>query len=348
MKYSSDDVRWMRQARRNALRAWGLTSPNPLVGAVVVNGDTSWSGWHRRAGEAHAEINALQAAGNGACGASLFVTLEPCSTSGRTPPCTKALIDAGISRVVIGTLDPNPKHAGHGVEVLKSAGIEVVVGVDCDACSRINEAFNCWIRYKRPYVLLKMAMTLDGKIATASGDSQWITGVAARNRVQRYRRWADAIMVGGATVRHDDPSLLVRKPRNWSRQPLRIIASHSGYLGKMPKVTCDGFAKTRIVSCRSKGDWIDELQDLGRNEISALLVEGGGELAAELLRHGLVDKVAFFISPKILAGSNSRSVVGGLGPDKLSEALPLTETEMYRIGDDFLMTGYLTNVHRYC
>lgn len=337
----------MRQALDAALSAWGQTSPNPLVGAVVVSDDQSWTGWHHRAGEEHAEINALRAAGNNARRATLFVTLEPCSTEGRTPPCTDAIISAGISRVVIGTLDPNPLHEGEAVTILKAAGIEVTVGVEQDACMKLNEAFNCWIRYKRPFVLLKMAMTLDGKIATKDGCSQWITGPESRYQVQRLRQWADAILVGGETVRQDNPKLTVREPCEWPCQPLRLVASKSGDLGDTPAVLTDGGAETRVISCDSLQEWQQLLENLGKENITSLLVEGGGTLAGDLLHYGLVDKVAFFIAPKILAGASSRPVVGGPDPETLDEALKLEEIGVERIGEDTLITGYLTDVHRY-
>ncbi len=341
------NARFMRRAVQLAARAWGRTSPNPLVGAVITDGESEISsGWHHRAGEAHAEINALQDAGDSACGATLFVSLEPCSTTGRTPPCTQAIIDAGIRRVVIGCLDPNPSHAGRGVEILRDAGIEVLVGVEQERCMALNNAFNCWIRYQRPYVMLKLGMTLDGRIATADGQSQWITGPQSRKRVQKFRQWADAILVGAETVRQDNPQLLVRQPRNWPCQPLRLVASHSGDLGDAPQVLTDG-QPTRIISCRGQVEWERTLLELGAEGITALLVEGGGELAAELLEYGLVDQLTAFIAPKILGGRGSRAAIGGNNPASLADAYNLQDTKCTRSGDDFLITGYLSDVHRY-
>ncbi len=337
----------MRRALRLAAKAWGRTSPNPLVGAIVSQaGKTVGRGWHQEAGGPHAEIHALQEAGDSACGASLFVTLEPCSTAGRTPPCVDAVVAAGVTRVVIGCLDPNPDHAGRAVDLLERAGIEVRVGVEAAACRQLNEAFNCWIRYRRPYVLLKLAVTLDGRIATAAGDSRWISGESSRAEVQRLRQWADAVLVGGETVRCDDPQLTVRQPPDWPRQPLRLVASRSSQLGNA-RLLNDGGAETRVVSCATRSDWQELLQSLGAEEITALLVEGGGELAGELLNHGLVDKVAFFVAPKILGGTNSRPAVGGPDPASLAAARELADPVCRQIGNDILITGYLSDVHRY-
>ncbi|MCK5805499.1 MAG: bifunctional diaminohydroxyphosphoribosylaminopyrimidine deaminase/5-amino-6-(5-phosphoribosylamino)uracil reductase RibD, partial [Lentisphaeria bacterium] len=214
----------MKLALRQAMRGWGRTSPNPMVGAVVVrDGVPVGRGYHCAAGTPHAEVHALADAGVAARGATVYVTLEPCCTHGRTPPCTQALVDAGVRRVVIGCLDPNPRHAGRAVGVLQAEGIEVEHGVLEKDCRRLNKAFFWWITHARPYVCLKMAMTLDGRIATAGGDSKWVTGPRARARVQRMRRWADAIMVGGETFRLDNPSLTVRTPQNWWRQPERCV-----------------------------------------------------------------------------------------------------------------------------
>ncbi len=344
-----NDGSYMRQALRLAAKGWGMTSPNPLVGAVVVgaNGKVVGSGWHHRAGEPHAEVHALTAAGDKARGGTLHVTLEPCSTHGRTPPCTEAVIAAGIRRVVIGTLDPNPSHAGRALGLLQSAGIEAEHGVEAVACAELNEAFFCWIREKRPFVVLKLAMTLDGRIATHNGQSQWITGPKARSHVQRLRRWADAIMVGGETVRRDDPQLVVREPDGWPRQPLRLIATSSGKLGDHPRVLHDGLAETRLVNCPTADDWRRLLAELGSEGITALLVEGGGELAGSLLAADCIDKVAFFHAPKLLGGANSRPAIAGPDPDTLQQAIDLHDLKTRRLGADLLITGYIHDVHRY-
>lgn len=342
------DSYWMKQALELAAQAWGRTSPNPLVGAVVVrDGELVGAGWHQQAGTPHAEVHALRQAGELARGAALYVTLEPCSTHGRTPPCTEAIIEAGVQRVVIGTLDPNPNHRGRAVDLLQAANLEVMSGVEIAACQQLNEAFFCWIRHQRPYVLLKMAMTLDGKIATRSGDSQWITGAEARGEVQHLRQWADAILVGGETVRRDNPQLLVREPADWPRQPLRLVATRSGQLGDDRQVLSDGRAVTRCIQALEASDWQKLLAELGQEEVTALLVEGGGDLAGQLLRAGYVDKIAFFIAPKLLGGKGSRPVIAGPDPTRLLEAIDVHDMETRRIGADLLITGYITDVHRY-
>ena len=331
----------MDEALRLAKQAWGLTSPNPMVGAVVVKDNlVVGRGYHHGAGLPHAEPNALAEAGERAKGATLYVTLEPCCTHGRTPPCTEAIKAAGISHVVIGCLDPNPKHAGRGIEILREAGIEVEYGVCQDECLKLNRAFFKWITEKRPYVILKMAMTLDGKIATASGDSKWVTGHDARDFVQVLRRWADAVMVGGETVRLDNPSLLVRNPENWPKQPQRLVWT-SRELPTNAQMLHDGGPTPRTVKPVSAEEWRQLLLELGSQDCSMLLLKGGGELAGSALQAGVVDEVAFFVAPKILCGRGSRPVVGGENPLKLSDALQLKDMRTEMIGDDLLITATL-------
>jgi len=333
----------MRRALGLARRAWGRTSPNPMVGAVVVKDSVEvGAGHHEFAGAPHAEVNALADAGTDAQGATLYVTLEPCCTTGRTPPCTDAVIGAGIARVVVGCLDANPAHAGRGIDVLKAAGIATTVGVAESACRSLNESFFHWIRYKRPFVILKMGMTLDGKIATASGQSKWITGPAARRRVQRLRQWADAIMVGGETARSDDPRLTVRSPKNWPRQPRKIVwttVPPSDFSPEL-RIFADPANNPLFAAPRTSGEWMCFLADLGAQDITALLIEGGGELAANCLRAGAVDKLVFFVAPKILGGRGSRSVVAGNDPLSLDDALGLADVKVERVGSDLMITGY--------
>jgi len=304
---------------------------------VVKNNKIVGRGYHHRAGEAHAEVNALRDAGENAQGADIYVTLEPCSTFGRTPPCTQAIIDAGIKRVFVGSVDPNPAHAGRGLEILEQAGIETVCGIEKDACDKINEAFFTWISSGKPFVLLKMAMTLDGKIATADGQSKWITGPAARERVQHLRKWGDAIMVGGETVRKDHPSLTVRDSD--TPQAVKLIATHSMNDKDLLKYFPDNSA--RAISPSSPGQWQDLLIELGKENITALLIEGGGELAAEVLNAGIVDKIEFHIALKILGGKDSRPVVGGENPLSLDEAKLLRDYKLEIVGDDVIISGYL-------
>ncbi len=335
-----DHTQLMTEALSLAKKAWGMTSPNPLVGAVVVkDGQIIGQGYHHRAGEPHAEVNALRDAGTAAAGADLYVTLEPCSTYGRTPPCTEAIINAKIRHVFVGALDPNPAHRGVGIEILRDAGLGVVDGVLKQECEKVNEAFFKWIVTRQPFVLLKMAMTLDGKIATVDGSSQWITGEAARERVQRFRQWADAIMVGGGTVRADRPGLVVREPQNWPRQPRRLVVSNSMTAAEAAELLQPG-PEPEIIRASTPEEWREVMRKLGGENVTAILVEGGGELAASLLAAGVVDKVEFHIAPKILGGRDSRPVVGGENPLSLAEAVNLTGVKTKRIGDDIVVSGY--------
>ena len=338
-----NDSFYMRRAAKLANKAFGRTSPNPLVGAVIVkDGEIVGSGWHKKAGTHHAEVNAISDAGKKCEGATIYVTLEPCSTFGRTPPCTEAIKSAKIAKVVIGSIDPNPKHAGNGVEILKKSGIKVVTGIEKERCDALNEAFFFWIRTGRPFVILKMGMTLDGKTATESGVSKWITGPESRRDVTRLRKWADAIMVGGETVRLDSPSLTVRnsqnKPlRNWP-QPKRFIASHTMTQREAEILMGDG-PTPEIVSADTPEEWKKVLQRMGSQNITSLLVEGGSELAASLLKAEVVNKIVFYIAPKILGGKTSRPVIGGNSPETLSEAINLEDVTYRKFGSDLRITG---------
>ncbi len=336
-------------AINKAKKGWGRTSPNPMVGAVIVNDNqVIGQGYHKKAGTPHAEINAINSVLDKpdfkkllSC-STIYVTLEPCSTFGRTPPCTEAIINAGIKEVVIGTLDSNPEHAGAAVKILEQNGIKVTVGVEEEKCIILNEAFFYWVVHKKPFVLLKMAMTLDGKIATKNGNSQWVTGPIARNRVQKLRKWADAIMIGGATARIDKPSLTVRGSnkkalKNWV-QPRRFIASFSMTQAELDVIFPNG---AELIKADSQSDWNDVMTRLGRENITSILVEGGGELAAQLLKAGIINKVEFHIAPKILTGRNSRPVAGGANPFSLDEALQLANVEITRYGKDIAVSGYL-------
>ena len=399
------DFKFMRLALRLARRGYGATSPNPMVGAVLVKGGKIIGrGWHRRAGLPHAEIEALRDAerrGHHPKGATLYVTLEPCSTHGLTPPCTDAIIAAGIKRVIIGAMDPNPKHSGRAFKILRRAGIEVVGSSRRDdrtaqravptelarECARLNEAFNHWIVHQTPFVTVKAAMTLDGKIATASGESKWITGEKARGYGMNLRQGADAILVGVNTVLADDPSLTMRIAENIQhstfnieRPRLRRIILDS--LARTPldaKVVCDKFAtlttiivskhapKSRVASlarrvniivapafmvgraspragssAASPRQYIDLrwlLKKLGSENITSLLVEGGGEVNASFLLGGLAQRVVFFYAPKILGGRDSLKAVAGDGAKSLAEAMSLRDVEWKRIGPDLLLTA---------
>ena len=372
---TTDDARWMRRALRLAKFGFGRTSPNPLVGAVLVQGGQKiGAGWHHGAGLPHAEIEALVDADNNEFsprGATLYVTLEPCCTHGRTPPCTDALIEAGVRRVVVGAIDPNPAHAGRGLQLLRDAGIEVIDGVLADECSALNEAFNHWIVHHTPFITVKAAMTLDGKIATASGDSKWITSEPARAVGMRLRQGSDAILVGINTVLADDPSLTVRPAgiaKKSSKAPPKhlrriILDSHARTPLDARVVTDDCASLTTIVlgprapkrraaalarrvrtlvapetaAGRLDLRWL--LAELGLENVTALLVEGGGEVNASFLLGGFAHRIAFFYAPKILGGRTARKAVAGDGARSLAEVLTLDDLQWRQLGPDLLLTA---------
>jgi len=360
----------MRLALDLARRGYGRTSPNPMVGAVLVKGgQIIGRGWHRRAGEPHAEIEALHDAerrGFSSRGATLYVTLEPCCTQGRTPPCTPAIVAAGIRRVVVAAIDPNPQHAGRGLRRLRRAGIQVSLGCLAQPATMLNEAFNHWILHRTPLVTVKAAMTLDGKIATATGESRWITGERARAWAMRLRQGMDAILVGINTVLADDPSLTVRRggtdvPLPPSRQPRRIVLDARARTPVSARLVTDAHAaRTTVVvgrqAPRQRLDalrrrvcvWVAPtragridlawlLRRLGAEEVTSLLVEGGGEVNADFLRRGLAQRVAFFYAPKVLGGREARKAVAGPGARDWREVLRLTDLEWRRVGPDLLL-----------
>lgn len=330
--------KYMAAALTEAEKAWGLTTPNPMVGAVAVkDGEIIGRGYHHRAGCPHAERELMAVCGDALRGADVYVTLEPCSTTGRTPPCTEGLISSGVKRVIVGTADPNPRHGGRGLEILRSAGIEVECGVLEKECLELNRAFFKWITAKRPFVLLKMAMTLDGKIADSTGESKWITGSAARSRVQYLRRWADAVMITGGTLRRDKSRLTVREPADWPKKLHRIIAtSHMNSDELRSYFPDDPDVRTACIGGRS--DWEKVLNDLGSAGVTALLLEGGGELAGSALENGIVDAVEFHIAPKLLCGRSSIPVTGWLDRP-LSSALKLKNVAVESLGDDVIYRG---------
>lgn len=356
----------MRLALRLARKAYGETSPNPMVGAVLVaKGKVIGRGWHHRAGQPHAEIEALRDAerrGNPTKGATIYVTLEPCCTHGRTPPCTDAIIRAGIKRVVVAATDPNPKHVGLGLELLRKAGIAVVSGVLAEEATRLNEAFNHWIVHRTPFVTVKAAMTLDGKIATESGESKWITGEESRAHSMTLRQGADAILVGVNTILADDPSLTVRQVTK--AKPLRriildsraltpltakVVTDESAALTSIvvgpdaPKKRVAALAKrVRLVEApatdgRINVPWL--LKTLGEEQVTSLLVEGGGEVNGSFIDQRLAHRVAFFYAPKILGGKRSKPGVGGRGATSRAELLPLRDMEWRTFGVDLFLTA---------
>jgi diaminohydroxyphosphoribosylaminopyrimidine deaminase/5-amino-6-(5-phosphoribosylamino)uracil reductase len=363
-----EDLSWMDVALRLARRGYGRTSPNPMVGAVLVrNGRFLGGGWHQQAGGAHAEVAALRecrARGENPKGATLYVTLEPCSTTGRTPPCTDAILASGISRVVVGATDPNPKHAGRGYEILRSAGLQVVAGVRSAELARLNEAFNHWIICGKPFVTVKAAMSADGKIATASGQSRWISGPRARAFGMRLRRGADAILTGINTVLADDPRLTVRRANVDTGRRLRRVVLDAGARTPLPShVVSDAHPDwtTIVVSesadaervarladhvsvlvapaTRGSIDLVWTLEKLGNQGVTHLLVEGGGEVNASFLGAGLAQRIAFIIAPKILGGRTAVTAVEGEGVPSLSDAVTLRDVEWRPLGADFLLTA---------
>ncbi|WP_028988172.1 bifunctional diaminohydroxyphosphoribosylaminopyrimidine deaminase/5-amino-6-(5-phosphoribosylamino)uracil reductase RibD [Thermicanus aegyptius] len=359
-----NDEFYMNHAFALAASTEGRTWPNPMVGAVIVKeGRIVGFGAHLKAGTPHAEVHALKMAGEEAEGGTLYVTLEPCSHYGRTPPCADQIIAAGLKRVVVATLDPNPLVSGKGVEKMRKAGIHVEVGLGEEKGKRLNEVFFHYITKRRPFTVVKMAMTLDGKIAAHTGDSRWVSGAAAREYVHRLRNQADAVMVGIGTVLADDPLLTTRLPEG-GKNPLRIVVDTRLRIPLTARVL-DTSAAPTLIACgegadaakmaqlREKGaevlplperegrvDLKELLRVLGLREIAFLLVEGGAEMNGSLLMEGLVDKVLLFLSPKLIGGKGP-TPFGGKGFPRMDEALPLTEVQVEKVGEDWFIQGYL-------
>jgi len=356
------DAAFMRRALEAAERGRGLTSPNPLVGAVVVReGRVVGEGAHLRAGGPHAEIEALGAAGESARGATLYVTLEPCAHHGRTPPCAPAVARAGVARVVAAMRDPNPLVAGGGADLLRAAGVAVEVGVLSAEAEGQNRAWLTAMRERRPHVTLKAAATLDGKLADVHGTSKWITGEAARQRAHRLRAEADAIVIGVTTALRDDPALTVRLPQPWPREPYRVVLDtaarldaqarliHAGTPGRALVAVGEQAPAARVraleavgatvVRCPTREGRVDPaalLERLFERDVRAVLVEGGGETHAAFVDAGLVDRVALFLAPLLLGGREATGVVGG-GGRELKSALRLTAPSVTPLGDDVLL-----------
>lgn len=331
-----DDVKFMRAALREARRGAGLTSPNPAVGAVIVRGGRIVArGFHRCAGMPHAEIEAIAALKNPrlASGAILYVTLEPCSTLGRTPPCVAAILRNGFARVVVGAIDPNPAHAGRGVEMLRAAGVEVVTGVLESECRDLNFAFNKWIVTGMPFVIAKAALSLDGRLTRPPREGQWLSNAASRADAQRLRASVDAILVGAGTVRADNPRLTVRGIPGF-RQPWRVIVARRGPLPKDAHVFTDKHRERTLVFRDRTLRAV--LRELGRREISSVLIEGGGAVLGDAIDRRLVDRVQLYLAPFLCGGPN---VIGGRGAASTAESLPLRNPRYTRIGDDLLMTA---------
>lgn len=332
-----EDEKYMRLALAEAAKGAGLTSPNPAVGALIVRrGKVIARGFHRAAGLPHAEIEALRhlQKPHEASGATLFVTLEPCSTAGRTPACVEAITGAKMCRVVIGTIDPNPAHAGRAIQILRSAGIEVATDVLAKECRELNPAFNKWIVTGMPFVIAKLGMSLDARISRPAGEGRWITSPAARAQAHKLRAQVDAILIGGGTLRGDDPQLTVRGIKN-ARQPWRVVVSKSGNLPRTARLFTDQFRARTLVY---KGKTLRAvLRDLGRREITSVLIEGGTRMLGEAFDRRLVDRVQFHVAPLLLGGPNLG--IGGRGAGKTADSAEVKNVSYRKLGGDLLLTG---------
>ena len=349
----------MRRALELAEQARGRTSPNPMVGCVVVrDGRVIGEGYHEKAGGPHAEVNAIAQAGDVA-GATLYVTLEPCCCEGRTPPCTDLIIKHKPARVVVAMRDPSPQVSGEGISQLRDAGIQVDVGVLEEQARALNEVFCKYATTGMPFVIAKCGMSLDGKIATRTGDSRWVTGEASRRIVHELRNEMDAIMVGSRTVMLDDPSLTTRLDEGEIRDPVRIILDAGSYLDASPRVFhIDSNAPTWVAVPEGRNfGGADEvlhtpagsggldigllMRELARREITSVLVEGGGTTLASAFEAGVVDKVLFFVAPKIIGGADAVTAVEGEGAARIEDAIELERMRAKPVGEDILIEAYV-------
>ena len=360
------DIRFMRMALEEAEKGRGFTNPNPMVGALIVRDDKILAkGYHHRCGQGHAEVEAFRAAeGQDVTGATMYVTLEPCSHYGKTPPCADKIIEKKIGRVVVAALDPNPLVAGNGIRKLQEAGIEVETGVLAEESIRLNEIFMHYIVEKDPFVLYKTAMSLDGKIATSSGESQWISCEASREEVQQLRHQYMGIMVGSETVIKDDPRLTCRIPGGLN--PTRIVVDSNLKIpmdanlvrtaGEVPTIVAciPGASEEKIEALKAVGvtvlitkeneghvDLTDLMEEIGKMKIDSILLEGGGTLADAAFKAGIIDKVQFYIAPEIIGGKAAMTPVGGSGIARLSDAAKLSDVSVRQVGCDLCVTGYV-------
>ena len=360
----------MRRALELSVKAVGFVNPNPLVGAVIVKDNRIiGEGYHEYFGGPHAEVNAFKNATEEVEGATMYVTLEPCSHYGKTPPCADAIVKNKISKVVIGMIDPNPIVAGRGIEILRSNGIEVTTGVMDTEIKKINEVFIKYITRKEPFCIMKTAMTMDGKIATSTGDSMWISNEKSRAYVHEIRHMVTGIMVGIGTVLKDDPQLTTRREGLISKNPIRIIIDSTAKVPLEAKILkCDEKTKTiiattelakesKIEAIKQKGaeviitpnknnrvDLNYLMSVLGEMGIDSILLEGGSTLNYSALDSGVVDKVITFISPKIFGGSTGKTPVGGQGVECVKDSIMLTDTEVTRFNEDVMIEGYIKKV----
>jgi diaminohydroxyphosphoribosylaminopyrimidine deaminase/5-amino-6-(5-phosphoribosylamino)uracil reductase len=335
----ANDERFMRLALAEAEKGVGHTSPNPAVGAILVSkGAVIARGHHRGSGQPHAEVECLRASKQPIPkDAVLFVTLEPCSTTGRTPPCTRSIIDANIREVVIGAIDVNPIHFGRAVGALQSAGIQVRSGVLAQECGELNEAFNHWIRLRRPFVIAKCGMSLDGRLTRAPGETRWITSPAARRHANQFRNRVDAILVGAETVRSDNPRLTVRSMRG-ARQPWRVVVTRSGRLPASSHLLTDWFATRTLVFGEQPLEVT--LAALGEREITSVLIEGGGDVLGQALDARLVNRVQIYLAPIVTGGPVI--AFSGQGAATTAEGVRLQGLSYERIGGDIFLTGKST------
>lgn len=351
------DVRFLRRALRLARRGLGRTSPNPAVGAVVVrDGEVVGEGFHEGPGRPHAEVVALAEAGERARGATLYVSLEPCTQHGRTPPCAPQVIEAGIARAVIGCIDPSPREQGAGSAALAAAGIDVVVGELVTEAEDLIAGFSSRVLRARPLVTVKLAMSLDGRVAAADGSSRWVTGPTARRDVHRLRGWSDAVLTGIGTIAADDPSLTCRLRGYKGRQPLRVVLDSTGRISPgatvldeaAPTLVCTtakapeealaeirarGAEVMRFPSRDGRVDLAAVLAELGRREVCDLLIEGGPTVAGECVERGLADRFVFYLAPKLL-GQVGLSAIAGVVVPNIADARELTITGVHRVGAD--------------
>jgi diaminohydroxyphosphoribosylaminopyrimidine deaminase/5-amino-6-(5-phosphoribosylamino)uracil reductase len=359
-----DDERWMRRALHLAEKGRGRTSPNPMVGAVLVKrGRLVGEGYHARAGEPHAEIVAIKNAAEKAKGATLYLNLEPCTHYGKTPPCVPAVIKAGVRKVVVGMEDPNPLVKGRGLARLKQAGVDVKIGILEKKCHRVNEAFRKYIVQHEPFVILKMAATLDGKLATRNGESQWITGETSRRFVHRLRDQVDGVVVGIGTVLKDDPMLTSRI--KGGRDPYRIVFDSRLRIPENAKMvdlspsktiiaTTEMASQDKIERLREKGvqilisdsklgkvDLKSSLLKLAEMGMMSLLLEGGSQLSGSFLDQRLIDKILLFLSPKLIGDPLAPGIFSGAGVTSLKEAVSIKDLKVRKIGEDLLLEGYL-------
>ena len=356
---------YMALALELAKKAQGRTSPNPMVGAVIVkSGEIIAKGYHHYAGAKHAEKNALVKAGAKAFGATMYVTLEPCSHYGKQPPCVEAIIEAGIKKVIVAMTDPNPLVSGKGIKILEEAGIEVETGLLEEQAKKLNEMFIKYITTEKPFVISKSAITLDGKIATKTGDSKWITDTKSREIVHQLRDRVDAILVGIGTVLADNPRLTTRLVED-GQDPIRVILDSKLRISNTAKVINQSSSAKTIIICtklapeeriaelkakdnleilqlkQKKVGPQDVLKELGRKNIMSLLVEGGSRVNASFLKDNAIDKLYYFIAPKIIGGSESIPVVAGMGIEKIKEAIEIDNLKVEMLENDILVTGYV-------